>query len=176
MSTALSTRRIFLRPVNEEDTQLLAEWRNTKHYLEFISSRERRNYQTQFLVCLKKNNKSIGVVYTFAHNKNDGYMFLSVFLVDGYRRAGYGIEACALMVCHTFENFPIYKIYCDAFSSNIQSISMMNGAGLQQEGFFVGHRLYNGKRYDVIRFAVHQKDLAFAKVLVKKFNRSKQTD
>lgn len=166
---ALETKRLFLRPVEDRDLPILSEWRGTKDYLEFVSSRKVGNYHLQFMVNLKKGNESVGVVYTFAYNKLDGFMFLNVFIGEKYRKMGYGAEACALAVCHIFDHFPIYKIYCDAFSSNTQSISTMKGAGLEQEGILKGHRLYNGVRYDVVRFAVRQENLGILRGFLQKF-------
>lgn len=165
----LETKRLTLRLVENCDSPLLTEWRGTEDYLEFVSSVERKKYHLQLMICLKKDNEPVGVVYTFSYNETDGYMFLNVFLDKKYRRRGYGAEACALAICYIFDSRPLYKIYCDAISSNIQSISMMKGAGLVQEGLLRGHRLYNGMRYDVARFAVHRENLGVLRGLLQKF-------
>ncbi|MEX0933486.1 MAG: GNAT family protein [Candidatus Paceibacterota bacterium] len=168
MFQALQTPRLILRPTEEKDLVLLAEWESTEDYREFVSA-SKIKYHLRFLICARKGKKPVGVLYTFSYNKTDGFVFLNVFLEKKYRRIGYGAEACILAICYLFDNFPIYKIYCDAFSSNTQSIAMMRSAGLEQEGFLRGHRFYNGMRYDVIRFAVHQSNLVVLKQLLQKF-------
>ncbi len=169
----LETKRLILRLVENRDMDLLAKWRKTRDYREFVSSVERRKYHSQSMISLKKDDKPVGVVYTFSYNEADGYMFLNAFISDEYRNRGYGAEACALAICHLFDTFPIYKIYCDAFSSNAQSISMMKGVGLKQEGLLRGHRLYNGVRYDVARFAVYREHLGVLRDLLGRFKGGK---
>jgi len=150
---------MILRPTGDQDVLLLSAWKNTSDYLEFVSSQKETKYFLRFIIELKKGKKPIGVLYTFSYNRSDGYMFLNIFLDKDYRNGGYGVEACALAICHIFDVLPVYKIYCDAYSSNSKSISMMRGMGLEQEGFLKGHRLYKGKRYDVVRFAVYRQNL-----------------
>jgi RimJ/RimL family protein N-acetyltransferase len=165
----LETKRLILRPVKNEDLNILSKWRNTDDFLEFVSSRKNIKCNLQFMIYLKKDDEPVGIVYTFSYNKLDGYMFLNVFIGKEYRQMGYGAEACIMTICYLFDSFPIYKIYCDALSSNIQSILMMRGAGLEQEALLKGHRLYNGVRYDVVRFAVHQHNLGFIRKLQRRF-------
>jgi len=169
MDLVFETKRIVLRPVEDKDLAILTCWMGTKDYLELVSSVGNVRYHTRFVICLKRDNKPIGVLYTFSYNKSDGYMFFNIFLSVGYRKMGYGAEACTLAICNIFDLFTVYKIYCDTFSTNTQSILMMKGANLKQEGLLKGHRLYNGVRYDVYRFAVYRGDLLFLRKLLAKF-------
>lgn len=159
MPHVLETKRIILRSVNDQDSPLLSAWENAEDYLEFVSSQKGTKCFFQFIIELRKNKKPVGVLYTFSYNKSDGYMFLNVFLDKDCRKVGYGVEACSLAICYIFDSLSVYKIYCDAYSSNYKCISMMKGMGLEQEGLLKGHRLYKGKRYDVIRFAVYRQNL-----------------
>lgn len=165
----LETKRLILKPVENGDLNILSEWKNTEDFLIFVSSEKNNRHHLQFMIYLKKENKPIGVVYTFSYNKLDGYMFLNVFIGKEYRRMGYGAEACIITICYIFDSFPIYKIYCDSLSSNTQSILMMEGAGLEKEGFLKGHRLCNGVRHNVIRFAIYQHNLGLIRKLHSKF-------
>lgn len=168
MSSILKTKRLVLRPVDEQDLELLAEWEGTGDYLEFVSAKKIRHH-LRYVICVGKDKKPVGILYTFSYNKTDGFMFLNVFIEKRYRRAGYGAEACIVAICHIFDELPVYKIYCDAFARNTQSIAMMKNAGLKQEGFLRGHRLYRGERYDVVRFAVHHENLCHLRDLLYKF-------
>jgi len=173
MPHILETRRIVLRPAVNEDLPTLSAWEDTKDYLEFVSSQKGAKYFFRFIIERKRGKGSVplGILYTFSYNKADGYMFLNIFLDSNHRNAGYGAEACALAIRHIFESFPVYKIYCDAYSSNPKAVSMMRGIGLEQEGFLKGHRLYNGKRYDVIRFAVYQRNLCAIEDLLQRIEK-----
>lgn len=167
----LGTKRLLLNPVKDEDLPVLYEWERTGDYLELVSSEERKNYHLRFLIRLRRSGKPIGVIYTFSYNKSDGWMFLNVFICEEYRRLGFGAEACIMLICHIFEHFPVHKMYCDAFAINTQSIAMMESAELYREGLLKGHRLYSGRRYDVVRFAVHQDNLPKLKSLLRHLKR-----
>jgi len=169
MTQVLETKRLILRPVETHDFPILDKWRSTKDYLEFVFSREQKNYHLQFIISLKKDNVPIGVAYTFSYNKSDGFMFFNIFIEKGHRKNGYGAEACTIAICYIFDYFPIFKIYCDAFSVNKSSIAMMEGVGLEREGFLKGHRLFNGVRYDVVRFAIYRSNLERIRLLLQKF-------
>lgn len=164
----METKRLVLRPVEEQDSTTLSRWESTEDYREYVSEVKIRHH-LKFMICLKKSGSPVGVLYTFSYNKVDGFMFLNVFIEKRRRRLGYGAEACILAICTIFHHLPVYKIYCDAFSHNTQSIEMMRGAGLEQEGFLRGHRFYNGKRYDVARFAVHHENLGHLTNLLSRF-------
>src|SRR5690606_9858371 len=167
----LKTRRLALRPVESSDSLILDSWHNSGDYLELVSSREVKNRHTHCMVVHRSTGKPIGEAYTFSYNKSDGWMFLNVFICEEYRKFGYGAEACIMIICYTFEHIPLYKMYCDAFATNAQSIAMMEGAGLHREGLLKGHRFYSGRRYDVVRFAVHQDNLPRLNGLLGRFKR-----
>lgn len=169
MAKILATKRLSLRPVEGLDEALLGFWKRADDYLELVSDRELKKYHSRHMISLNKGSVPIGIVYTFSYNEADGYMFLNIYLVDKYRRRGYGAEACILLICELFDRLSLHKIYCDAFSSNEQSVAMMRSAGLTQEGCLKGHRLYRGRRYDVVRFAVHQENLGVLRGLLQKF-------
>lgn len=171
MDNVLKTRRISLQKAQSSDMPLLAAWQTTLIYKEFVNDCSRMKYHSRYLILRQSSHERVGEIYTFSFNKNDGYLFLNVFLVDKYRRVGYAAEACILLICHLFDTEDLYKIYCDALTNNGPSISMMRSAGLKQEGLLKGHRLYQGKRYDVARFAIHKKNLPHLLELLKKFKK-----
>lgn len=169
MAETLETKRMLLRPAGPQDASLLSHWRGVEDYLELVYSRGKQRCNLEFMIERRKGGEPVGVVYAFSYNQSDGYVFLNVFVEEAYRRFGYGAEACILAICYLFDTLPLYKIYCDAISSNIQSVSMMKGAGLTQEGLLRGHSVHNGVRHDVARFAVHQENLAHLRMLLSRF-------
>lgn len=176
MSPVLTTRRIALRQVEQRDLAMLSAWQLTEDYREFVTERADAKKDIRYLIICRNGERPIGEIYTFSHNKRDGYLFLNVFMNEKYRNRGYGAEACILLICHLFENEGLYKIYCDAFAHNHSSLSMMRTAGLAQEGLLKGHRLYRGARHDVARFAVHQENLPHLWELLRRFTTKNKSE
>jgi RimJ/RimL family protein N-acetyltransferase len=86
----------------------------------------------------------------------DGYGFITVFLDQASRGTGYGVDAFLLLAAHLFEAENLYKVYMDVYAYNTFSRRIFRDARLEEEGRFKGHRLHNGVRHDVIRYALYR--------------------
>lgn len=173
MTTYLETARLLIRPVKDSDEPVLQAWRGQEEYRKFVFSGNKQHYHLQFMVCRKKDAEPVGVVYTFSYNERDGYLFFNIFLQEKYRRLGYGAEACALAICHIFNTTPLYKMYCDAMSSNFPAVSLNRAGKFAEEGILRGHVLYAGERHDIIRFAVYRENLIYLNSLLERFKARK---
>lgn len=165
----LESSRIRLRPVEEKDYPLLHKWRNESKFLALVSPKRElvnfdkfalemkrafeRDRHLQFMIELKETGLAVGTIYSFGLNLTDGYVFINVYVDEKYERFGYGAQAGILLLCYLFDFFPIFKVYFDVFGYNSHSLSTLTSAGFKEEGRFVGHRFYEGQRFDVIRFA-----------------------
>jgi RimJ/RimL family protein N-acetyltransferase len=188
MNKILETRRIYMQRIRNGDLKILCQWRNSQDFRKYCSVRRdkvssalfkkelqkdfRRDRHLQMLIFLKRTNKPIGTIYSYGFKKIDGYVYITTFLSRSYRKKGYGAEAIALFLYHLFSNYPLYKIYMEIYGYNKSSLSTIANAGFSEEGRFREHRLYNGKRYDLFRYAVYKRDLSkitkFLKRLTKK--------
>lgn len=166
----INGQRIVLRQIEKTDLATLYQWRNSERFMELCSTRRDtvtpEQFETEiskdltrdrYLQCLiLKKAASIGTIYAYNINKTDGHIFITTFITGAYERHGYGIDACALFINHLFETLGLYKIYMEVYSYNEHSLSIMKKLDLAKEGVFRGHRLKDGRRYDLIRFAIYQ--------------------
>jgi RimJ/RimL family protein N-acetyltransferase len=184
---ALTSSRLFLRPISDSDNATLYRWRNEETFLRMFASKravvsesqfveeQKRAFQSdrhiQYLIVLHQGHVVVGTLFTFSLNLTDGYVFLNTYIDERFRNRGYGPEASVLVSCYMFDFFPIHKVYYEAFSYNLPSLSMIRTAGLVQEGVFKGHRFCEGQRHDVHRFALHRDSLDHIRALEKRFKR-----
>jgi RimJ/RimL family protein N-acetyltransferase len=176
MNKILGTRRIYMRHICNSDLKILCQWRNSQDFRKYCSVRRnkislplfkkelqkdfRRDRHLQMLIFLKRTNKPIGTIYSYGLKKTDGYACVTTFLSRSYQKKGYGVEAVALFLYCLFSNYSLYKIYMDIYEYNKSSLSTIANAGFSEEGRFKEHRLYNGKRYDLFRYATYRKNLS----------------
>lgn len=168
-------RRISLSQFEPEDFCLVYQWRTSNHYFNLCAlGRKVVNFETfvrrfrrltesgdsvQLVIRRKKDNVKIGYVLSYDTNRADGYTFVTVYLAPGNEQVGYGVETTFLMLDYLFRNFGLYKIYTDVWEYNQSSVECLKGANLKLEGRFRGHRLVNGVRHDLLRFAIYRLEL-----------------
>jgi len=173
------TRKVFLGPVEETDIETLLFWRNSESYRNHCSFRDgvvtrpeylaelesdrRRDRHEQYLVFDRHSNKPVGTVYSYGYSSLDGHVFMTAYIDDRFRGFGYGAHAVALFSTYLFQEYGLFKIYTDVYSDNALSVRPLLRFGFKKEGHFVGHRIKNGKRLDMIRLAAHKEILEKAR-------------
>lgn len=171
----IETRRLLLRCIKKDDLPLLHKWRNEGDFMKNCSCRQtpvsfedfereltkdfERDRHFQMVIIEKKSGTAIGTIYSYNFKKVDGYLFVTTFITRAYQRKGYGAEAFAAFVNHLFSSLPLFKIYLEVYEYNQGSLLAMRGAKLSEEGKFKRQRLLDGKRYNVLRFAIYREDL-----------------
>ena len=190
-TSELETKRISLRPIEETDYPVLFKWRNEFRFLSLFSAKREvisfesfikeikrefeRNRHLQFIVSRKDTNKPIGTIFSFNFNPVDGYVFVNIYIDSEEENKGYGVEGIVLFVYYLFMFFPVRKICFEIFSYNNLSLStMQNGSryGFCEEGRFKEHRFFNGKHYDVFRFAIFRNSTDKISKLLERFKRN----
>lgn len=166
----LENKVLYLRPITRDDIDQLYEWRNSLGFRLNCSSRQaqvakeafikelqtdfRRDRHKQFMIVRRRGDVQVGTIYSYNLNLTDGYVFITTFLDEKYRRVGYGAFAFALFCEHLFMECGLYKVYCDVYSYNNYSIKTMLNGGFVEEGRFREQKFLDGHRYDVIRLAL----------------------
>lgn len=175
MKELLETKRIRLRRITNDDLSILFGWRNDENFIQNCSNRRNkvdyeefikeftkdfeRDRHIQFMVERIRDKNPIGAVYSYGYKSVDKYAFITTYLADGFRKFGYGAEALALFLEYLFETFGLHKIYFEVYEYNAESLKGIVKAGFVEEGRFKEQRLWNGKRYDVLRYAVFRNDI-----------------
>jgi diamine N-acetyltransferase len=168
----LSSGRLILRPFEERYLSVLYNWRNEQQFLKLCSIRRnfvgfeefreelftdfKKDRHQQFILELLGINKQIGTIWSYGPNLIDGYVFISIYIDLKYQGKGYGVIALALFVKYLFDFFPIFKIYVDTYDYNTEINKIIQKVGGLKEGEFIKHRIFKGKRYNLLRYAFYE--------------------
>ena len=187
--TTLKGKRARLRPITEEvDLPILYKWRNNLDSLYLWSVRRypvtfdefteefRHDLETdkhvQMIIESNSTKEPVGAIYSYDVNFIDGYCFVTIYVDSPYVRKGYGAEALPLFVNYLFTYFNFYKIYMEVYGYNDISISGIQKAGFLEEGNFKEHRLYDGKRHNMLRFALYRNRLPYIRKFIGRLTKS----
>lgn len=172
----LETKRLIIRPIKQEDLEVLSQWRNSDPFQRLCSTRRnsvtmeefeqelrgdfiRDRYQ-QLIGLKKKDQQPVGTIWAYGLNSTDGYVFLSIFIDPIYEKRGYGVDLFLAQMQVLFDSLPnLHKIYTEAYSYNLHSLALMKKFGFAEEGVFREHRVYEGERYDLHRLAFYREQM-----------------
>ena len=156
-----------LRPVVEEDLELVLSWRN--------SDRIRRNMYGDHIICMDEHRiwfkhleqnpaaeylffefqrKPIGMVYFTDIDSKNNKCFWGFYLGEENLPRGTGTVMGVLGIEYAFETLNIRKLCGEAFQFNTASLKFFRRLGFSEEGHFARHVLKDGKYEDVISFAL----------------------
>lgn len=171
-------KNIVLQKINNYNIYLLYEWRNNPSFLRYLTARPKiasfedfqlelerdftRDRHLQYLISYR--NTFFGTIYSYSYNNYDRYYFISIFTLLEFKNSGLGITAVAIFCKYLFKRYNLFKIYFDIYDFNSQLVSALIKRSFKIEGKFIKQHLYEGSRYDVIRFAIYLEDInAWAK-------------
>lgn len=185
MNTRISTRKLTLIPIVDEDIPILWKWRNTQEFVDMCTVRKSQISMTEFvselkddfnrdrfcqmMIMVKKGVESVpaGTIFCYGFNRYHGYIFVTIYMIQDFQMKGYGAEAFAVFIDWLFSSeHELHKVYADVYSINSRSISCLKNAGFTQEGCFVEHSLIGGYRCDLLRFAFFRRNIRSAEKLL----------
>jgi len=178
-SRILVTGRTMIRPLadNESDLRLVYGWRNSSDYRKWCSVRKKevtyeefreeiytdfsRDRHWQYLIYrrLQGTDIPVGTIFSYALNEHDGYVFLTTYLEPKHRFMGIGLESTAMVIAELIERYKLFKIYLDVYSTNLDCLKILDKFGAIKEAELKGHRVDEGKRYDLCRFALFEEHI-----------------
>lgn len=131
--------KIYLRPICEDDSELIVKWRNQdnvrKYFFyrnDFTVESQKHWYKTkvktgeifQFIVCEKDSDLAIGCTYLQGYEKDTNCAESGIFLgADDIRGKGYGKEALELTVNFAFKELGVSKLIARAVADNKASVN-----------------------------------------------------
>ena len=161
---------IELRPINEEDSELVVKWRNSTQVKQFfiyqkdisiaeqhrwIDTKVKTGKVIQFIIVEKATNKPIGSVYFRDIDYDMHKAEYGIFIGEASARGkGYGTQAAELMIAYAFEKLNLHRIYLRVLSENKQAITSYKKAGFLQEGVLKHDVFINGKYHDIIWMSI----------------------
>ncbi len=145
----LQGKKAYLRPITEDDTQLIVNWRNQENVKKYFFFREEftgemhRNWiktkletgeAAQFIVCLKDGDIPVGSTYLRDINYEEKTAEYGVFLgEESIRGKGIGKEVLNLTLKFAWEELLLEKVYARAISTNAPSINSFLNSGFRVE-------------------------------------------
>lgn len=171
----LDEKDIYLRPMEEKDTDLVVKWRNeefvrqnfiyrkpfTKEgHQNWIETMIKTGKVIQFIICTKKENKPVGSVYLRDIDKEHKKAEYGIFI--GEKEAlscGYGTQAARLMIQYSFEKLGLHKLMLRVLSGNERAKKSYEKAGFTQEAYLKDEvYLQEGYRDVILMACLNPKD------------------
>ncbi len=156
MTDNLESEKLRYRPIEEEDTDMVLKWRNSRfvrdHFLyrEYISREEhlewlRTRVNTgdviQFIIVEKSTGNPIGSVYFRDIDREEKTAEYGIFIgEESARGRGYGNETAAAMVDYFFKTMGFKKLLLRVLKDNTAAIRSYEKAGFRQTGTTLNDR------------------------------------
>lgn len=171
-SPLLNCKGLKIRPHVKSDLRFLYSCRNDTEFLINCTSRSKLNTLSQYeeelisdfkfdrhnQFIIELNGHSIGTLYSYSYNPDDSFLFVTIYVVELFRKKGYGVISFVLYLNWLIKEFELFKVYCDIYSYNLDSLNLFVKENIAIEGIFKNQKLYKNKRFDVHRFAFYKSD------------------
>ena len=159
---------LTIRPITEEDTDLILLWRNhpsvvknfiyrrpftREGHLTWMREQVATGKVVQFIV--EADGEPVGSVYLrdvdTVHKKAEFGIFIGS---EKARGKGYGTRATRLILKHAFEVMKLNRVFLRVFSDNKEAIRCYEKAGFSKEGLFREDVILEGRPYDILFMSI----------------------
>jgi len=170
----LQGERIRLRALEFSDGSQLRTWRNDPEIADkffsqdSISSMRQGNWMEmivnrstgfEWMIELKDSSTVIGTLgIELIDYRNSNAEYVRHIIDKNYRRLGYAYEAEMLLLEYSFNYLNLNKIYCKAFSDNLEVINLHYKTGFKEVGIWKEHIFRNGHYRDVLLLEVLRRE------------------
>ncbi|MEW5805653.1 MAG: GNAT family protein [Patescibacteria group bacterium] len=171
----LKGKRLYLRPILEQDLEKLVIWINDPEIRQFLAAylpqspederqwledlRNKKDTQLTFSIVLKNGDELIGVISLHNINHRQGTATMGFFIgrKDLWNN-GYGSEALIILLNYAFDTLNLRKVCSSVYAFNQRSLKAQQKCGFQIEGTLKQQRRYNYGWTDEILLAVFRED------------------
>ena len=171
----LKGKRLYLRPVLEQDLDKLVVWINDPEIRRFLASylpqspqdekqwlenmAKKKDTDLVFAIVLKENNEQIGNIGLHGINHRQGTAHTGTLIgrKDLWSK-GYGSEAKMILLDYAFGTLNLRKINTSVFATNPRSLKCQKKCGYQPEGVLKQQRRLNHEWVDEVLLAVFRED------------------
>ena len=161
---------IYLRLMDEGDTDRIIRWRNTEFvrrnfiyqkpftrqgHMAWIREMIVTGKAVQFMICVKDTGKPVGSVYLRDIDHNHHKAEYGIFI--GEREAlgkGFGTQAAELMIRYGLEELKLHKVMLRVLAENFPARKSYEKAGFVQEAYLKDEVFLENQYKDVIYMAV----------------------
>jgi len=184
MSNMENDKVIFLREVNIDDANLIAQWYNNKENIKFMSTiircknhskkeieKELRNldpnYERLFMICLKGKEQPIGHAGIDDIDFEDlrGEIF---FLIGNQEEQskGYGFKVAMCLLDYAFNKLKLNSLFASASVENVSSQKVLLKSGFKVIGIRREYNNFKGKFSDEIFYDLTKSDYFKQKLIL----------
>lgn len=177
MSKIYEENGVFLRPMTEEDTDLIVRWRNSdgvrKNFVyrelftkqsheRWIETMVKTGRVVQMIICERldpdgrtQEGNPVGSVFIrdidHTHHKGEYGIFIGE---ENARGRGIGTVAAKLMIRYAFEELGLHKLFLRVFADNAAALCSYEKAGFLREAYLKDDVCIEGVYQDMILMAV----------------------
>ncbi len=166
----LEGKRIYLRPIENEDLDLLYStlWdkegrkltgtqtvfsrSGVQKWFENVST---DNTRIDLIICLQENSQPIGemAMLDIDHQNRRAVVRIAVF-DRAFLGNGYGTKAMSLLLSYGFDKLNLHRVGLDVYSFNQRAIKSYEKLGFIREGIIRDALFYDGEYHDSIIMGV----------------------
>lgn len=162
-------KKIYLRLMTVEDTDMIIAWRNSdavrknfiyqelftrEGHLNWIRTMVDTGRVVQMIICMVDSDKPVGSVYIrdidLQHRKAEYGIFIGE---ESARGKGIGTQAASMMLQYCFEELKLHRVFLRAFADNMQAIRSYEKAGFVREAYLHDDVCIDGKFRDIVLMA-----------------------
>lgn len=148
--TILYGQDIYLRPMTEEDTDLIVKWRNEdfvrqnfiyrktftpEGHLQWIETMVKTGKVVQFIICTGED-RPVGSVYLRDIDRTNHKAEYGIFIGEkDALSCGYGTQAAKLMKEYAFGSLKLHKLMLRVLAGNDRAKRSYEKAGFVQEAY-----------------------------------------
>ena len=163
-------KKIQIRRMTEDDTDLIVTWRNNprvRHNFIYRKPFTKEGHENwihtmvdtgkvvQFIIEERSSGKPVGSVYLRDIDPECRKAEYGIFIGEDWAVGkGFGSEAAGLAVQYGFEKLNLHKIFLRVFADNLPAIHSYEKAGFKQEGYFKDEIYIENQYRDLIFMAI----------------------
>jgi UDP-4-amino-4,6-dideoxy-N-acetyl-beta-L-altrosamine N-acetyltransferase len=170
----LKTKRLYLRPMLEEDAQFIVEMRNNskilnslfsykmitvQEHLKWYKNNLNNDNRIDLMIGEKDDNKLIGTVNLVDIDYKNQKAEFGIIIAESFWNKGYAYESSQRFIDHSFNHFNLNKIYLEVLKENNAAINLYEKLGFKKEGILKEDIFKNGKFKDVLIMSLFRDDL-----------------
>lgn len=166
----LEDDKVYLVPIEYDDTDMIVKWRNqsfvrNKFIFRELFTREIHEHWMktmvdtgnvkQFIIYVKEGKQPVGTVYLRDIDKKNMRAEYGIFIgEEKFIGKGIGSRSARLIIKYAFEELCLHKVMLKVFAKNEIAIESYKKAGFKTEGYFKDEVKIDGNYHDLIYMAV----------------------
>lgn len=165
---------VVLRPVVEDDLEMIRAWRNAPEVASFHAERDTISAEKQkrwfakvseasthfvWVICCAKDHRPIGVAHIKDIHPTHRRGEVGLYLGDVARRGGpFGGDAFFLILEFAFRSLGLHKVYGHYLHENAVARRLNASFGFVEEGLFREELFYDDAFHDYVRVGVLEQE------------------